>query len=126
MKSANIPPCPKIVVVDFDGTICGFAFPESGLPEPHVKEGLQKLKDAGFFIYIHSVSTNMNWGKENALFHIYRIGQYMKEFDLPYDKICLDDKPFAAAYIDDRGVAYHGNWLKAAKEAIKLGKIERK
>ena len=60
---------PKIIIVDFDGTICGFAFPDCGPPEPHVQEGLQKLKDAGFEIHIHSVSTNINWGYKNVLKH---------------------------------------------------------
>jgi len=117
-------PYPKVVVVDFDGTICGFAFPESGPPEPYVKEALQAMQNAGLKIHIHSVSTNSNWGKDNALDNVFRIAQYMKKFDLVYDEICLDDKPFASAYIDDRGVAYRGDWIKAAEEAIRLGEME--
>lgn len=114
-------PYPKVVVVDFDGTICGFAFPDCGPPEPNVKEGLQKLKDAGFEIEIHSVSTNKNWGVENRWAHFDRIQNYMKEYDLSYDRIIMNhDKPFATAYIDDRGVAYRGNWLQATDEAVEL------
>jgi len=110
----------KTVIVDFDGTICGFAFPECGPPEPHVREGLQKLRDAGLRIEINSVSTNINWGPDNVIKHVCRIMDYMREHDLPYDCLNLQDKPMAAAYIDDRGVAYRGNWLEAADEAIKL------
>lgn len=113
-------PYPKVVVVDFDGTICGFAFPDCGPPEPHVKEGLQKLKDAGFEIVIHSVSTNIYWGLLNKNKHLRRIRNYMKKHCLPYDKLSMDNKPFATVYIDDRGVGYRGNWFAAVDEAIKL------
>ena len=117
-------PYPKVVVIDFDGTICGFAFPKCGPPEPYVKEALQAMRDAGLKITIHSVSTNSNWGEENFYTHIGRIQDYMDGHNLPYDEICLDDKPFASAYIDDRGVAYRGDWIKAANEAIRLGELE--
>ena len=118
----NDRPVPKVVIVDFDGTICGDKFPDCGPPEPHVWEGLQKLKDAGFDVWIHSVSTNRNWGKENRQYHLGRIADYMTEHNLPYTGIyAANDKPFVSAYIDDRGVAYRGNWLEAAEEAIRLG-----
>ncbi len=118
----NDRPVPKVIMVDFDGTICGDRFPDCGPPEPHVREGLQKLKDAGFEVHIHSVSTNYNWGRENMLEHVDRIQDYMKEHDLPYTRIhAADNKPYAVAYIDDRGVAYRGDWLEAAEEAIRLG-----
>lgn len=112
---------PKTVIVDFDGTICGFAFPATGEPEPNVRKGLQKLRDAGFKIIIHSVRTAKNWGDKNQEYHTRVILDYMKVHNLPFDELLLSvDKPFAIAYIDDRGVAYRGNWLKAANEAIKL------
>ena len=114
-------PVPKVIIVDFDGTICGDKFPDCGPPEPHVREGLQKLKDDGFDIHIHSVSTDGNWGRKNSCGHFLRIKNYMQEHDLPYGEILLADKPYAVAYIDDRGVAYRGNWLEAADEAIRLG-----
>lgn len=116
---------PKTIIVDFDGTICGFLFPECGPPELHVREGLQKLRDAGFEIVIHSVSTNSNWGFPSTEIHFNRIEVYMAKHNLPYDRIMMEcDKPFAAAYIDDRSVGYRGNWLEAAKEAIELGNKE--
>jgi len=119
---ANKRPHPKRAIVDFDGTICGMAFPDSGPPELHVKEGLQMLRDAGFEIVIHSVSINRNWGCESRWHHTRRIVDYMLKYNLPYDRIELKcDKPFAAVYIDDRGVGHHGDWLKTAKEAIERG-----
>lgn len=113
----------KIAIIDFDGTICGFAFPDCGPPEPYVKEGLQKLRDAGFELHIHSVSTNSDWGFPNSQLHFNRIQNYMIKHNLLYDVILRSpDKPFATVYIDDRGVAYRGNWLEVVEQAIELGK----
>ena len=116
----------KTVIVDFDGTICEDWFPAVGPPKPNVREGLQKLEDAGFTVKISSCRTNSNWGVANAVEQTLIIQGYMKHFKLPYDCVCIESKPFAAVYIDDRGVAYRGNWLEAAEEAVRLANEQGK
>jgi len=111
-------------IVDFDGTICKFMFPGVGPPESNVKEGLQKLIDAGFRIVIHSARTASYWEREqDRVKHLKVIQDFMEENNLPYDEILVDvncDKPMADVYIDDKGVAYRGDWLQTATEAIEL------
>ncbi|HDZ15377.1 hypothetical protein LCGC14_1396900 [marine sediment metagenome] len=114
---------PKTIIVDFDGTICGFAFPDTGSPEPGVKEALDKLHNNGFKIIVHSVRTSTNWGMLAAIKHEQIIFKYMKEHDLYFDEILSNgvyNKPIAAAYIDDRGVPYRGNWEETVKDALKI------
>lgn len=49
------------------------------------------------------------------------IVDFMEQHGLPYDEILTScDKPIATAYIDDRGVAYQGDWLQAVRDVIKL------
>ncbi|HUW45779.1 MAG TPA: hypothetical protein VMW50_08285 [Dehalococcoidia bacterium] len=117
----NDRPYPKRIIVDFDGTICGFAFPDTGPPEPHVQEGLQKLKNAGFEIVIHSIRINKNWGFASQCKHLSIIETYMSVHNLPYDEILVNPgKPFAMAYIDDRAVQHKGDWLETAQETLKM------
>jgi len=111
---------PNTIIIDFDGTLCKFAFPEVGEPQPNVKEGLEKLHNAGYKIVIHSVRT-ATYLNEDTLEHVKAIKNFMLKNNLYYDEILLTcDKPIAAAYIDDRGIGYRGDWLKTVNETLKL------
>ena len=118
----------KRVIIDFDGTICGFAFPDTGPLERGVKEALQEIRDMGYEIIIHSCRTATYWkGKKdipNRTEHFKTIFKYMVLHDLPFDKILIDknyDKPIATFYVDDRGIGYHGNWNDVVNEIIERG-----
>ncbi len=113
----------KRIIVDFDGTICGLAFPNCGPPEPGVKEALLELSVMGFEIVIHSCRTSTYWEDEvnidNRTHHIATVVRYMDDYDLYYDEILIAenyDKPIAYFYIDDRGVNYRGNWPDVVNE----------
>ena len=113
----------KTAIIDFDGTLCEHAFPAVGKPEPHVREALEKLKEMGYEIIIHSCRTAADWGPLNRKEHIKKIEKFMEENELPYDEILTDssyDKPSADVYIDDRGVGYRGNWQETIEEVEKL------
>lgn len=116
----------KRVIIDFDGTICGFAFPDCGPPEPGVKEALDELVQMGFEIWIHSCRTRSDWnGKPDPAFQCQNLSviiHYMLEHDLPYDRIITEtDKPVATYYIDDRGIGYRGNWPAVVAEIKERG-----
>ena len=113
-------PVDKIVVIDFDGTLCKFAFPNVGPIEPDVKEALETLKAAGYTIKIHSCRTANYWGDLFERWkHFDIIEKFMSIHKLPYDQIIIDptmDKPIADVYIDDRAIRYNNNWLQIAQE----------
>ncbi len=113
----------KRIIIDFDGTICGFKFPDCGPPEPGVEKALLELSAMGFEIAIHSCRTSSCWkgqeGLPNRMGHYYTVIEFMLRHDLYYDTIIMDtnmDKPFADFYIDDRGVGYKGNWNEVVRE----------
>ena len=112
-------PTEKIAIIDFDGTLCKFMFPDVGPIEPHVKEALETLKKAGYTIKIHSCRTATYWGSENERgIHTHAILDFMYEHSLPFDVLITDpsmDKPIADVYVDDRAIRYENNWLEIAK-----------
>lgn len=115
-------PVDKIAIVDFDGTVCKFAFPDVGPIEPNVKIALETLKQAGYMIKIHSCRTATYWNNEDERKkHIQLIKDFMVKYNLPHDDIILSrtmDKPIAAVYIDDRAIRYDTNWLEIARRLV--------
>jgi len=117
----------KIAIIDFDGTISTFEFPEIGTPQPDVREALLKLKELGYQIHIHSCRTATYWDhtlcKYNREQHIQLVHDFLEDNDLPYDKLILEmDKPVAELYIDDRGVGYRGSWQDVIRQVRLLDK----
>lgn len=101
------------IVVDLDGTICEHAFPAFGPPIAGAREALQRLKQAGYWIIIHSVRTSSYYVKQG----VYKpeinspeaVSAYLLDHEIPFDEIWMQDKPVAIAYIDDRGIRLVGN-----------------
>jgi len=102
----------RIAVVDFDGTIAEFSYPNIGKPKPGVKESLQKLKDIGFEIHILSCRTSIDVKKYpiDRQEQVRKMEQYLDEHEIPYDKVLNKDKPLALWYIDDRAIEFRDNW----------------
>jgi len=101
------------IVVDLDGTICEHRYPDFGEPIAGAKEALQRLRDAGFWIVIHTVRTAsfLQDAEEFApeVNSPEAVGDFLQRHAIPYDEIWMHDKPFAVAYIDDRGWRLTGN-----------------
>ena len=108
----------KVIVCDFDDTICEWAYPDMGSPKQGVKEAFQKMKDMGYEIHICSCRTN----HEVTKYHIDRqvqireMKKYLEDNRIPYDKVLDNDKPTAHVYIDDRAIGYRDDWEKVIEE----------
>ena len=115
------------VIIDFDGTICDLKYPDVGAPKRGVREALLKIKKAGFKIVIHSVRTAKYWkekdwkegGGTSAAFQVEVIKNFMKEHNIPYHSICMDDKPIAMFYIDDNALRFQDNWEEITEIIMK-------
>lgn len=97
------------VAVDFDHTLV-----EVDTPLPGAREAMQRLKDLGYGIIIHSCN-NRDW-----------IQKVLRNHDIPYDYIwdpsADKGKPACDAYVDDRGVGFTGDWNKAIDEIVNIEK----
>lgn len=113
-------PIDKIAVIDFDGTLCKFEFPNVGPIEPNVKTALETLKKAGYVIKIHSCRTATYWKRPGERTEYIRlIFEFLWKYNLPYDEVIVSptmDKPIADVYIDDRAIRYENNWLEIAEK----------
>lgn len=111
----------KNIVIDFDGTIMPYSFPEAKAPYSETKYALNKLRNMGFRIIINSARTSSMWKNraysliKNSNINPYYntkeyIQNYLNKYDIPYDEI-YEDKPIAKYYIDDRAIRItDGNW----------------
>jgi len=112
---------PKVIIIDFDGTLCKNEFPDLGSPEPYVREALLKLKRLGYTIKIHSCRTATYWKDRDRWKHYHVILKFMEENQLPWDEIIMNttmNKPVAKFYVDDRAIQYKGNWLDVVKQVV--------
>lgn len=101
------------ICVDFDGTIADYSagFQGEGIygsPLPGAKEALDQLKEEGWEIIIFTCRNEVD-----------KIARYLDEHGIPYDYINKQNtttgspKPHADVYIDDRAVAFDGDWHAA-------------
>jgi len=108
----------KVCCIDFDGTICDFAYPEMGEPKKGVKGALQRFKELGYEIHILSCRTNPELKKNpiDRREQVRMMESYLKKHEIPYDLFLNEFKPLAVYYIDDRGMAFKDNWDEIVKE----------
>jgi hypothetical protein len=108
----------KVAVVDFDKTIINSKFPGMGTPMPGAKEGLEELKRLGFEINILSCRTSPEVYKHeiDRTDQVRQMEQWMKDNNIPFDRVLNLHKPLADLYVDDCGVGFRGNWEKTIEE----------
>lgn len=107
--------------VDFDGTLCEFAYPGIGAPKEGAKQALEIARAIGYRIVIWTCRTcHYNYdifGGDPAQHTLDRdkvkeMTDWLKVNDIPYDEI--DDgsrgKLHADFYIDDKAIAFQNNW----------------
>jgi hypothetical protein len=110
------------IVVDLDGTICEHCFPAFGEPVAGAREALHRLKQAGYWIIIHTVRTSsfyrLTGMYEPEINSPDAVSAYLQQHDIPFDEIWMHDKPVAMAYIDDRSFRLVGNQKRSNWQEI--------
>lgn len=102
-----------IVLVDFDGTLCKWSYPEMGEPEPGARHFMKTLARRGLRARVWSCRLSPEFNTEDEVIEqINRIAAWMSKWDIPYDSIDTgaNGKALCLAYVDDRGAQYTGNW----------------
>lgn len=112
----------RTLCVDFDGTITEYErYRGRGVfdpPIPGAAETLRRLKAEGWRIIIYTTRSETE-----------EIAAYLQEHGIPFDGINEDEegpagvhpaKPAADAYVDDRAVAFRGDWEAAYRQIYEL------
>lgn len=129
---------PKVAIIDFDGTLCDFAFPNTGTVKKGAKEALNLFRQLGYKIVISSCRTS-NWypeifAEKNDLDklpiqrdRVKEMIQFLHDNELPYD--IIDDgtkgKPYGSFYVDDRGLRFEDNWNQIAAWVYLMDKKDK-
>lgn len=113
----------KVIYVDFDGTLCRFAYPQLGPPLPGARRFMRELVKRGYRpIILTSRCSPEIYTPEERAESVAVIARWLNRHDIPYDSIDSGDngKPVGLAYVDDRGVAFNGNYDRCLRriEAI--------
>ncbi len=100
------------ILLDFDGTLCpdGCGAPPETPPPPRAAEILRGLRAAGHTILVLSCRAHGAAGEGwRARAAAREIAAYLRLHDVPFDEI-LTSKPHADAVIDERALAFDGDW----------------
>lgn len=119
--------CAEIVLVDFDGTLCEFQYPDLGPPLPGARRFLKGLLAMGLkpVIWSSRMSSEIYTEQERAD-AIVKIGRWMIQHNMPFSSIDTGEsgKRLCLAYVDDRGVHANGNFdamlmrVRSIKEGV--------
>jgi len=115
-----------VVCVDFDGTLFPYRpLYEQNPPMPNAVETMWWLKSQGYKIVIFTSRLSPSWLEESGESEQRSLGWVeglLVQNNIPYDMITAEKVP-AEYYIDDRAIAFRGNWLQVKKEVMD-GKVE--
>lgn len=101
------------VLVDFDGTLCKFSYPDLGEPLPGARYFMKALVARGLrpVVWSSRMSPEIYTERERAE-AITKIGFWLAKHKIPHYAIDTGNngKRLCLAYVDDRGVHANGNW----------------
>lgn len=125
---SNLKPQPTIGV-DFDGTLCDFAYPGIGAPKPGAKEALARFRKLGYRVVIWTCRTCSYhfdiFGGDPAQptmerTHVIEMKAWLDHHGFEYDEI--DDgsrgKLHADFYVDDKAIRFENNWNWIASHIV--------
>ncbi len=129
----------RTIAVDFDGTLCEWAFPECGGPRTEVIAALRILREKGWHILIHTCRVNSHWEEPDRTEKVQAMLEWLLANDVPFDSVwglrfgglpvpdcpalggrlaeidqywergSVTGKPLADVYLDDRGIRCDGS-----------------
>lgn len=106
----------RLILVDFDGTICEHRFPEIGEPMPNAFEVMKKLQEAGALLVLWTcredekrayLTEAVEFCKENGI-EFHSVNEVAIEYDFRDGD--LRRKPHASVVIDDRNLGGFPGW----------------
>jgi UDP-N-acetylglucosamine diphosphorylase / glucose-1-phosphate thymidylyltransferase / UDP-N-acetylgalactosamine diphosphorylase / glucosamine-1-phosphate N-acetyltransferase / galactosamine-1-phosphate N-acetyltransferase len=112
------------ICLDVDGTLCELKGPHDDYadvrPIPHAAEAIRSLRAAGHYVIL-ATARHMNTCGANVGMVVARQGptllEWLTRHGIDYDELWFG-KPHADLYLDDKAMAFSGNWYRLSQEAI--------
>lgn len=117
------------VMVDFDGTLSEFQYPDIGPPIPGARDFLHELKRMGMFIVIYTARMSPAFRTQEERWAMYdSLRNWLRDNEMPFDEIDFGDegKRVAMVYVDDRGAAAGPDvpWYETLRRVREIKKRE--
>ncbi len=106
------------VAVDFDGTLFESDHLGGVVPIKGAAEALRLLRSRGVRIVIHTCRTGLAAAAGSLAEELQWIEEQLRLAAMPFDEIFLGEKPVATVYVDDRAVAFDGDWSKSVAAVL--------
>ena len=93
----------RSICIDLDLTVCGPAGPggySDGEPLSGAREALAELRRRGWVLVLYTARHFNHWETTT---------EWLAEHGIPYDQLVFG-KPPTRYYIDDRAIAFKGDW----------------
>jgi UDP-N-acetylglucosamine diphosphorylase / glucose-1-phosphate thymidylyltransferase / UDP-N-acetylgalactosamine diphosphorylase / glucosamine-1-phosphate N-acetyltransferase / galactosamine-1-phosphate N-acetyltransferase len=112
------------ICLDVDGTLCELKSRQDDYaavrPLPHAAESIRKLRAAGHYVIL-ATARHMKTCGANVGLVVARQGQTLIEWlnrhGIEYDELWFG-KPHADLYVDDKAMAFQGNWYALGEEEL--------
>lgn len=112
------------ICLDVDGTICELKYREDDYaavrPLPHAAESIRKLRAAGHYVIL-ATARHMKTCGANVGLVVARQGptliEWLTRHGIEYDELWFG-KPHADVYVDDKALAFPGNWFALSEEEL--------
>ena len=96
----------RTLCVDLDFTICTHRGDYgSAEPIPGAREALTRLREAGWIVVLQTARHFNHWQVTE---------EWLSHHGIPYDQLVFG-KPPARYYVDDRGIAFQGDWRELSE-----------
>lgn len=110
----------RVVAVDFDNTLVEEGEGGMSSPVPGGAEALAALRAQGYWIVIHTCRIGIARRDGTLQDEIALVEELLNAFGIPFDEIYLGEKMVADVYIDDRAVAFEGDWDAAVAKTKRM------
>lgn len=112
------------ICLDVDGTLCELKRPDDHYadvrPLPHAAESIRRLRAAGHYVIL-ATARHMKTCGANVGLVVARQGptliEWLQRHGIEYDELWFG-KPHADLYVDDKAMAFSGNWFSMSQDDL--------
>jgi hypothetical protein len=114
-------------LVDFDATLCKWAYPGYGEPTDGAAAAMTALRAMGMRVVVYTARMDRSiYPLEERLKTQRSIHEWLQKYNIPFDEIDLGEygKRVAGVIIDDKAVHFCGDWRDTLRHAKAVRELD--